>query len=89
MEKEPEIEVSDLSQVISSGGIRLSVEIYRIEGTMEWSLEIVDEVGNSTVWDDTFDSDAATIAEAKKAILEETAAAFVGPADGKSNGKWR
>jgi len=89
MEEEPEIELSDLSQVIISGGKNLSVEIYRIKGTEEWSLEIVDETGNSTVWDDTFSSDSAAITEAKKAILEETAEAFIGPADGKSNGKWR
>lgn len=89
MEEEPEIEVSDLSQVVRSGGKNLSVEIYRIKGTEGWSLEIVDEAGNSTVWDDTFYSDSAAIAEAKKAILEETAEAFIGPADGKSNGKWR
>ena len=89
MNEDPEIEISDLSQVIKSGGKDLSVEIYRIKGTSGWSLEIVDEVGNSTVWDDAFSSDTAAITEAKKAILEETAGAFLGPADGKSGGKWR
>lgn len=89
MEEDPKIELSGLSQVINSGGKNLSVEIYRIKGTEEWSLEIVDEIGNSTVWDDTFTSDSAALTEAKKAILEDTAEAFVGPADGKSNGKWR
>ena len=76
------------SQIISSGGKNLSVEIYRIKGTPDWSLEIVDENGNSTVWDDLFASDKDAITEAKKAILEETTEAFIGPADGKGNDKW-
>jgi uncharacterized protein len=87
-DSDPEIEVSEQSQNISSGGKSLSVEIYRIKGTSDWSLEIVDENGNSTVWDDLFGSDRDAITEAKKAILEEPAETFIGPADGKGNDKW-
>ena len=89
MNEDPEIEYSECSQKINSGGRTLSVDIYRIKGTEGWSLEIEDEFGNSTVWDDLFESDVAAIAEAKKSILEETVSAFVGPSDGKSDGKWR
>jgi hypothetical protein len=88
MNEDPEIEISKQSQIISSGGKNLSVEIYRIKGTSDWSLEIVDENGNSTVWDDLFASDKEAITEAKKAILEETTEAFIGPEDGKGNDKW-
>ena len=90
MNEDPEIEYSEYSQKISSGGKTLSIDIYRIKGTKGWSLEIEDEYGNSTVWDDLFESDSAAITEAKRSILEETAKAFVGPSDGgKSDGKWR
>jgi uncharacterized protein len=89
MNDDVEIEYSKYCQEISSGGKVLSVQIYRIKGTEGWSLEIVDEFNNSTVWDDLFESDASAITEAKKAILEETASAFVGPADGKSKDDWR
>lgn len=89
MNDDPEIEYSKYCQKISSGGKSLSVEIYRIKGTAGWSLEIVDEFNNSTVWDDLFESDSAAIVEAKRSILEETSAAFVGPSDGKSNNKWK
>ena len=89
MNEDPEIEYSEWCQKISSGGKTLSVDIYRIKGTVGWSLEIVDEFGNSTVWDDLFESDAAAITEAKKSILEDTAGAYVGPSDGKPDGKWR
>lgn len=88
MSQDPEIEFSEYCEKVSSGGITLSVDIYRIKDTHGWSLEIVDEYGNSTVWDDLFDSDMDAITEAKRCILEETAAAFVGPSDGKSHGEW-
>ena len=89
MNEDPEIEYSAHCQKIDSGGKKLSIEIYRIKGTDGWSLEIVDEYGNSTVWDDLFESDVAAITEAKISILEETASTFVGPSDGKSGGEWR
>lgn len=89
MNEDPEIEYSNHCQKIENGGNELSIEIYRIEGTQGWSLEIVDQYGNSTVWDDLFESDAAAITEAKKSILEEKSEAFVGPSNSKSSGNWR
>jgi len=38
----------------------------------------VDEYDNSTVWDDTFDTDQLALEEALKAIEEESIHAFVG-----------
>ena len=89
MDKEPELETSSLSQTISSGGKTVRIEIYRLEGETSWVLEVVDEFNNSTVWDDVFESDTAALAEAKKTILAEGVGSLIGPADGKSNGKWR
>lgn len=89
MNEDPEIEYSKYSQKINSGGKILSIDIYRSKGMEGWILEIVDKSGNSTVWDDLFESDIAAITEARKSILEETADTFVGPSDGKSDGKWR
>ena len=89
MTEDVEIEASKLSQPIDSGDKALSVEIYRIKGTTDWSLEIVDSYGNSTVWDDLFPTDSDALVEAKKAVLEETASEFVGPSDGKGDGSWR
>jgi hypothetical protein len=82
-----EVQMSPLCQSISSGGDVLRIEIYG-DGEGKWILEIVDEHNNSTVWDDSFDTDAAALSEARKSILEETASAFVGPKDGKSTGDW-
>ena len=86
-EPEPELETSPLSQQISSGGRTVSVEIYRLVGEESWALEVVDEHNNSSVWDDTFDSDSAALTEAKKTILAEGVNNLIGPAGGK--GEWK
>jgi hypothetical protein len=59
---------SSLSQEISSGGHTVNVEIYRLETENQWTLEIVDEFNNLTVWDDCFQSDSAALAEGRKAL---------------------
>ncbi len=86
MNEEPKLEVSPLSQQVSSGGRTVSSEIYRLEGETSWALEVVDEYNNSTVWDDTFETDSAALTEAKKTILSEGVSTLIGPEDGK--GEW-
>ena len=53
------------------------------------TLEVVDEYNNSTIWEETFTLDSVALADAKKAILENTIGAFIGPEDGKPNSDWR
>ena len=87
MDEEPELETSSLSQEVTSGGKTVSVEIYRLEGESSWVLEVVDEHNNSTVWDETFETESAALIEAKKTILSEGVGSLIGPEDGKSDGK--
>ncbi|HTE39466.1 MAG TPA: hypothetical protein VK629_01470 [Steroidobacteraceae bacterium] len=47
MSEEPELEISSMSQHISSGGRTVNVQIYRIVGDPSWVLEVEDEFGNS------------------------------------------
>ncbi len=82
---EYEVKMSPLSQAISSGGMTVRVDIYE-GGSGKWILEIVDEYNNSTVWDDTFESDSEALTEAKKTILEEGVSSLIGPESGK--GEW-
>lgn len=89
MNDEPNLEISPLSQEVSSGGRTVSVEIYRLEGETSWVLEVVDEYNNSTVWDDTFETESAALSEAKKTILFEGVGALIGPEDGKNDDKWK
>lgn len=88
-EIELELEFSSMSQGITVDGKTVQVEIYRFEGDQRWCLEVSDEYGNSSVWDDTFNSDTDALEEVNAAIKEESIDSFIGPADGKSDGEWR
>jgi uncharacterized protein len=69
--------VSPLSQRIARDGTAVEVEIYG-DGKGAWLLEVVDEFGNSTVWDDSFTTDSAALAEALNVIDSEGIAAVIG-----------
>ncbi|MFL9936310.1 hypothetical protein P0D88_46620 [Paraburkholderia sp. RL18-103-BIB-C] len=69
--------VSPLSRRIARDGTAVEVEIYG-DGKGAWLLEVVDEFGNSTVWDDSFPTDSAALAEAMNVIDSEGIAAVTG-----------
>jgi hypothetical protein len=73
---DPRIIHSALSRTIREDGTEVRVEIYRLE-TTEWSLEVVDATGASTVWDDLFPTDQAALDEAMKTIHEEGIRTFL------------
>jgi hypothetical protein len=77
MNDEYEVKMSPLCQKISSGDNTVKVEIYD-DGEDGWILEVVDEHGNSTVWDDPFPTDAAALTEVKKTIMKEGIQALTG-----------
>jgi hypothetical protein len=77
MNEEIEIVMSPLSQKISSGGKTIQVDIYQ-DRNGGWILEVVDEFGNSTVWDDPFATDAEALTEVKKDILSDGIDALIG-----------
>jgi hypothetical protein len=74
---EYEVKMSPLCQEVSSGGKAVQVDIYE-DGEGGWILEVVDEYGNSRVWDDSFPTDAAALTEVKKIILEEDIQVLIG-----------
>jgi uncharacterized protein len=69
--------VSPLSQRVTCDGTAVEVEIYG-DGKGAWLLEVVDEFGNSTVWDDSFTTDSAVLVEALNVIDSEGIAAVIG-----------
>lgn len=77
MEEEFDLEVSSLCQELSSGGKCVQVDIYRGNGS-DWHLEVVDEFGNSTVWDDQFPTDQEALDEAKATIKDEGIDSLIG-----------
>jgi uncharacterized protein len=70
---------SPLSQPVTRDGTAVEIEIYD-DGKGGWLLEVVDEFGNSTVWDDSFPSDSAALAEALNTIDTEGIASVIGTA---------
>jgi hypothetical protein len=73
---EPKLIQSALSRTIREDGTEVRIDIYRLE-TTDWSLEVVDETGTSTVWDDSFSTDQAALDEALKTIPEEGIKTFL------------
>ncbi|MDP1614829.1 MAG: YecA family protein, partial [Methylococcales bacterium] len=68
---------SPLGQSLTQDGKTVHVEIYE-DGDSGWLLEVVDEYGNSTVWDDPFQSDKAALDEAIRTIDEEGIDSLIG-----------
>ena len=85
MEAYPVPKSSPLSQRINSNGKSVEVLIY--EGDPgKWILEVEDQFGNSTVWDDQFTSDQDALDEALKTVRDEGIESLIGPSSGK--GEW-
>ena len=73
---DPKIIHSALSRTVRESGTEVRIDIYRLE-TTDWSLEVVDETGASTVWDELFPTDQAAFDEAMKTIREEGIRTFL------------
>ncbi|MEP5729414.1 MAG: hypothetical protein ABJL67_08555 [Sulfitobacter sp.] len=65
-----------MSKKIVEEGISFEVEIYKLEGGAQWSLEVVTEDGTSIVWDDLFDDDKVAFNTAVSTIRTEGALTF-------------
>ena len=65
-----------LARRVNQDGHNFQIEICRLENDPNWPLEVVDEEGTSTVWDDLFDTDQEALDVALKTLREEGAAAF-------------
>jgi hypothetical protein len=72
----PDIITSGLSTSVELEELKLSIEIFRLELDTRWALEVVDQHGTSTVWDELFDTDKDAFKEATRVINEEGASAF-------------
>ena len=73
---DPKLIRSGLSRTIRDDGTEVSIEIHRIEPT-DWSLEVIDETGASTVWRELFPTDQTALDEALKTIREEGIRTFL------------
>lgn len=79
MTDDHDVKLSPLSQRFEQDGKVVHIEIYE-DGEGGWLLEIVDEDNNSTMWEDSFDTDQDALAEALATIKEEGIDVLIGPA---------
>ena len=77
MSNDPVPKDSPLSQVVEKDGRSVHVAIYE-DGAGEWLLEVVDEFGNSSVWDQSFETEQDALDEALKTIREEGIESLIG-----------
>ena len=68
---------SPLSQTYTSNGRSVQIQIYRMPDS-GWTLEVVDQLNNSTVWDGEFETDQDALDTALADIKAEGNEAFIG-----------
>lgn len=76
-DRDPNLITSSLSREVSRNGVAVRVEIYRLEDRPGWSLEVVNDRGTSTVWDELFETDDAANAAFHEAVVGEGMTAFL------------
>ncbi|CAM3143940.1 MULTISPECIES: hypothetical protein [Sphingomonas] len=76
-ERDPNIVNSGLSRTVTVQGARVEVMIYRLEHDPQWALEVVNENGTSTVWDNLFDTDEEASEAFELTLREEGIDAFL------------
>lgn len=75
---EIDLRFSPLCQDFERGGHAVRVEIYCSDPNA-WILEVEDEYGNSTVWNEYFETDAIALAEFHRAVGEDGIESMVYP----------
>jgi hypothetical protein len=83
MDDEHKIIISSLSREFAWDGITIQILIYRLEHDPAWQLEVVDQKGTSTVWEDLFATEQYALNEAFQTIASEGIASFLGDHDQK------
>lgn len=71
---------SPLQQDYTFGAHTVEICIYRTPDTA-WTLEVVDEYGNSMVWEDEFETDQAALDEVIRTIHEDGIESLIGEPD--------
>jgi hypothetical protein len=68
---------SKLSSFITQDDMTIEVCIYRGDAERTWILEVVDEEGASTVWDERFPTEQDAMDEVKRTIETKGMASFL------------
>ena len=76
MNDEHDLIASPLNQTYTANGRSVEIHIYRMPDT-GWTLEVVDDQNNSTVWDGEFTTDKEALDAALEDIEAEGIDAFI------------
>ena len=76
--REPTLIYSPLNGHFSKDGVRVEVIIISSDLDPTWSLEVVNDIGTSTVWDNQFETDDQAYAAFRRVVEEEGMGAFDG-----------
>lgn len=71
MDDEYKLITSRLSRKFTRDGITIEILIYRGEEDSVWVLEVVDQEGASTVWEDTFKTEQDALNEVYQTIARD------------------
>lgn len=77
MNPEDDLINSPLEQTYTEGSDSVEIFIYRMPDT-PWTLEVQDVFGNSTVWDDPFETDQEALDEFFRTVKEEGIGSLIG-----------
>jgi hypothetical protein len=80
-DREPHIIYSDLCCRLTLDGVTVDVHIYRLEHDLKCVLEVANEAGNSTLWDDLFDTDQDALTAFEQVVIEEGMETFLDDGD--------
>ena len=75
-DRDPNLVISGLSREVTRNGVTVAVHIHRLEDRPGWALEVVNDKGTSTVWDDLFETDDAADQAFRETLAEEGMSAF-------------
>lgn len=69
--RDPNIIYSGLGGVVSEQGITVELSIHRLKDRPGWAIEVINQLGTSTVWNELFDTDDAAFAEFRRTVDED------------------
>ena len=78
MNDDIELIYSPLQQIYPENGKTIYIQIYRSVDS-GWTLEVVDENGDSTIWDAEFDTDQDALDQVMWEIKEDGIEALISP----------
>jgi hypothetical protein len=77
----PSIIYSELCCTLTLDGITVDLQIYRLEQDARWVLEVVNDAGSSTIWEDQFDTEQDALKAFEEIVIDEGLKVFLDNGD--------